>query len=200
MDRLTTEKRVEIFKIYYTNRGSNVATFRALGRDCGRYYRPTVQGIGNFIDVCIIVMSALPKILRLLVKVWWIIRICRLQWVLSNWVYITALWRILHFNLHLHPYKVQLTLQLKSAEHSRRPRYAGSNKIFFSVEAHFLLGLEVSLGRIFKKMNAHDEKIITDKFFEETILECENGHARKRNLLNLVYLNRRLSSARRRVC
>jgi len=64
----------------------------------------------------------------------------------------TSLWRILHLDLHLHPYKVQITQQLKPADHSRRHRYASwvleqltintgfSNNIFFSDEAHFSLG------------------------------------------------------------
>ena len=61
------------------------------------------------------------------------------------------LWRILHWGLHLHPYKVQLTQQLKPADHSQRRRYVErvleeqavdgnfSNKIFFSNETHFTL-------------------------------------------------------------
>ena len=34
-----------------------------------------------------------------------------------------TLWRIFHLELHLHPYKVQLTQQLKPADHSQRCRY-----------------------------------------------------------------------------
>ena len=34
-----------------------------------------------------------------------------------------TLWRILHLDLHLHPYKVQLTQKLKRADHSQRRRY-----------------------------------------------------------------------------
>ena len=33
------------------------------------------------------------------------------------------LWRILHLDVHLHPYKVQLTQHLKPADHSQRRRY-----------------------------------------------------------------------------
>ena len=33
------------------------------------------------------------------------------------------LWRILHLDLHLHPYKVLLTQQLKPADHSQRRSY-----------------------------------------------------------------------------
>ena len=37
-----------------------------------------------------------------------------------------TLWRILHLDLYLHPYKVQLTQQLKPADHSQRRRYVES--------------------------------------------------------------------------
>ena len=66
-----------------------------------------------------------------------------------------TLWHILHLDcadLHLHTYKVQLTQQLKPADHSQRHRYVKwvlqqkavdstfSNKILFSDGAHFTLG------------------------------------------------------------
>ena len=35
----------------------------------------------------------------------------------------TTLWRILHLDLHLYPYIVQLTQQLKLTDHSQRRRY-----------------------------------------------------------------------------
>ena len=34
-----------------------------------------------------------------------------------------TLWHILHLDLHLHSYKVQLTQQLKPSDHSQRCRY-----------------------------------------------------------------------------
>ncbi|EFN63948.1 hypothetical protein EAG_14216, partial [Camponotus floridanus] len=63
-----------------------------------------------------------------------------------------SLWRILHLDLHFHPYKVQLTQELKPVDHGMRRKYADwvleqqavdgdfSTKIFFSDEAHFSLG------------------------------------------------------------
>ena len=63
-----------------------------------------------------------------------------------------TLWRILHVNLHLRLYKVQLTQQLKPADHSQCRRYLEwvleqqamegkfLNKIFFSDESHFTFG------------------------------------------------------------
>ena len=59
--------------------------------------------------------------------------------------------RILHLDLHLHSYKVQLKQQLKPAKHLQRRRYVEwmleqqlvngnfSNKILFSDEAYFTL-------------------------------------------------------------
>ena len=52
------------------------------------------------------------------------------------------LWRVLRLDLHLHPYKVQLTQQLKPATiHNVVETWNGclSNKTFFSDEAHFTL-------------------------------------------------------------
>ena len=63
-----------------------------------------------------------------------------------------TLWCILHLDLHLLLYKVQLMQQLQKADHSQCRRYMEcvleqqavdgnfSNKIFFSVESHFTLG------------------------------------------------------------
>lgn len=60
-----------------------------------------------------------------------------------------TLWRILHLDLHLHPYEVQLVQELKPRDHLMRRQFADwvieqetadpvfSNKIFFSDEAHF---------------------------------------------------------------
>ena len=72
------------------------------------------------------------------------------------WLSYSTLQLILHLNLHLYPYKVQLTQQLKPFDHSQRRRFVEwvleqqevegnfSNKIFFSNEAHFILGRYVS--------------------------------------------------------
>ena len=72
---------------------------------------------------------------------------CSQELELSNGI----LWHIFHLDLHLHLYRVQLTQQLKPADHSQCCRYVEwvldqqavngnySNKIFFSDEAHFTL-------------------------------------------------------------
>ena len=52
---------------------------------------------------------------------------------------------ILHLDLHLNPYKVQLTQELNPTDHSQRRRYMKrmlkeqTKKIFFSDEAHFTM-------------------------------------------------------------
>ena len=57
----------------------------------------------------------------------------------------------MHLDLHLHPYEIQLTQQLKPADHSQSHIYKEwvpqeqavdsnfSNKIFYSDESHFTL-------------------------------------------------------------
>lgn len=60
----------------------------------------------------------------------------------------TTLRRILHIDLHLHPYKIQLTQELKPADHQQRRVFVNwlleredgfSAKVLFSDEAHFHL-------------------------------------------------------------
>ena len=85
------------------------------------------------------------------------------------------LWQIYHLNLQLHPYKVQLTQQLKPVDHSIRRKYmewvleqqaivSGKflNKIFFSNEVHFTL-----TGYIIKKncriWGSEDPQVIKER-------------------------------------
>lgn len=61
----------------------------------------------------------------------------------------TSLWRILHLDLHLHPYKVQLVQKLERGDHGMRRAYVDwvneqqqqnaefLHHIFFSDKAHF---------------------------------------------------------------
>ena len=48
------------------------------------------------------------------------------------------LWRILHFDLYLHPYKVQLTQQLEPADQSLHRRYLEWMHEQEAVEGNFL--------------------------------------------------------------
>lgn len=63
----------------------------------------------------------------------------------------TSLNRILHKDLHLHPFKIQIVQQITSNDHTRRLQFANEmlekftsfNNIFFSDEAHFHLTVQV---------------------------------------------------------
>ena len=95
--------------------------------------------------LCIIISLVPQKISLLQVKV---LSIPRLSQELGR--FYGTLWCILHLDLHLNPYKVQLTQQLKPT--TQRRRYVEwlfeqqavdsnfSNKIFFSDKAYFTLG------------------------------------------------------------
>lgn len=64
----------------------------------------------------------------------------------------TSLNRILHKDLHLHPFKIQIVQQITSNDHTRRLQFANEmlekftsfNNIFFSDEAHFHLTVQVN--------------------------------------------------------
>ena len=68
----------------------------------------------------------------------------------------TSLWRILHKDLHLHAYKIQLTQELKERDHLQCRNFVNwmleqratdpqfSHKIIFSDEAHFTLNGNVN--------------------------------------------------------
>ncbi|CAH2101163.1 unnamed protein product [Euphydryas editha] len=165
MECLTTAECVEIVKTYYKNCESVVGTFRALRGVYGRHNCPSESAIGKIVrkfeetasvtDVLsldIIETHARPQTLLLLVKVSKNIQIYPLQGALYLGLSYGTLWRILHLDLHLHPYQIQLTQELKPADHTMRRSYADwvleqqrldydfSHRIFFSDEAHFMLG------------------------------------------------------------
>ena len=75
----------------------------------------------------------------------------------------------LDLRLHLHPYKVQHTLQLKLSDHSQRRRYNFFlNKIFFGDELLFTLSGYVS------KQNSHIWGFKSPQVIEESPLHPEN--------------------------
>jgi hypothetical protein len=165
MDRLTITQRIKIIKTYYKNGDSATATYRALRGDYGLHNRPTTQAIGKIVKkfeetgaVTNIVRPVHHRFARSAENIAAVsesvaedpnVSIPRRSQELG--LSYGTLWRILHLDLHLHPYKVQLTQQLKPADHSQRRRYVEwvleqqavdgdfSNKIFFSDEAHFSL-------------------------------------------------------------
>ena len=104
MDCLTIFQCIKIIKIYYKNGDSATAMYRALKGDhfarCAENIAIVSQSVAKHPNVSI------PR--------------CRsLELRLS---YVT-LGHILHLHLHLHPYKVQLTQQLKLADHLQCRRY-----------------------------------------------------------------------------
>ena len=109
--------------------------------------------------------------------------------------------RILHIDLHLHPYKVQLTHQLKPADHSQCRRYAErvikhqkvnsnfSNTIFFS---------DFTLGGYVNKQNSRiwvpeDPQVIEERptFLPFSLLEKNTTVPHATQLeLNWLYCKR----------
>lgn len=166
MDRYTIEERVKVIKSHYKNGECFVSTFRALRGDFGRHNRPTQPTITNIIrkfeetgSVCDVVRRLHHRNARTPENIGAVgasvdddpnLSIPRRAQVLG--LTYGTLWRILHLDLHLHPYKVQLTQQLKPTDHRMRRIFvewmqehhqadAGfSSKIIFSDEAHFSLG------------------------------------------------------------
>lgn len=166
MDRLTTEQRIKIIKTYYKSNDSAVTAYRALKADYGRHNRPSQQTIlntvnkfeqsGSVLDVRRAVHHRNVRSVENIAAVSESVAedpnssIPRRAQQLG--LSYGSLWRILHLDLHLHPYKVQLTQYLKPSDHRSRRTYADwvleqqatnadfSNKIFFSDEAHFQVG------------------------------------------------------------
>ena len=137
MDRLTITQRIKIIKTSYKNGDSAIVMYRPLRRDYGLHNRPIEQAIGKiakkfkatgvvtniekpvhhrfarpaeYITILSESVAEDPNVL--------IPRRCQ-ELGLSY----DTLWRLLHSDLHLHPYKVQLTQQLKPAELPQRRRY-----------------------------------------------------------------------------
>lgn len=166
MDRLSTAERVKIVKTYYKNSDSVVSTFRALRADYGRHNRPSERTIGKTVkkfeetgSVTDVLRPIHHRNARSTENIAAVsesveedpnLSIPRRAQHLG--LSYGTLWRILHLDLHLHPCKVQLTQELKPADHGMRRTYADwvleqqrldddfSHRIFFSDEAHFSLG------------------------------------------------------------
>ena len=130
---LTITQRIRIIK----NGVSATATYCALREDYGFHNRPTTQAIGKIVkkfeetevvtnigrhvnyrfarspENIAIVSESVAEDPNVSIP-------CRSQELGLSY---GILWRILHLDLHLHPYKVQLTEQLKPADYSQRRRY-----------------------------------------------------------------------------
>lgn len=166
MDRFSIAQRVNIVKIHYKNGEILTNTFRALHKDFGRHGRPVLSTISGLItkfeqtgSVADIVRPTHHRRVRSVENIAAVaesveedpnLSISRRSQQLG--ISATSLWRILHLDLHLHPYKVQLVQKLERGDHEMRRVYADwvlekqaenpdfSNQIFFTDEAHFHLG------------------------------------------------------------
>lgn len=165
MDRFTTAQRIKIVQLYYRHSNSVVTVFRNLRADYGRNNRPTERTIRNVVNkfeetgsVCDIVRPVHHRNARSTENIAAVresvaeernLSIPRRAQQLG--LSYGTLWRILHLDLHLHPYKIQLTQELKPQDHRSRRAYADwvleqqqldadfSKKILFSDEAYFHL-------------------------------------------------------------
>ena len=187
IDRLTTTQRIKMIKTRYKNDSATV-TYRALRGNYGLHKRPTKQANGKIMkkfeetgvvtniespmhhcfarsaeNIAAVVSENVAEDPNLSIP-------HRSQELGLSYC---TLWRIVHLNLHLHSYKVQLTQQLKPANHSQRRRYFEwvleqhavdgnfSNKIFFSDEAYFTLGGYVNK-QICRIWSSEDPQVIEE--------------------------------------
>lgn len=162
MQQYTTEQRVKIIQTYYENGRSNVRTFRALREYFGIQNRPSRQAITNVVQK----FERNGSVLN--IKTPQRVRPVRSEENVANiresvaqepktsirrrsqqlGLRYTSTQRILAKDLNLHPYKVQITQELKPRDHLQRRMFCEwmlqhevdfSRKIIFSDEAHFNL-------------------------------------------------------------
>ena len=128
---LAITQRMRIIKTYYKNGDSVTATYCALRGDYDLHNRPTMQAIGKIVkkfeETCVITNIERPVHHRFASSAE-NIAIASESVAEDPNVSIShrsqelrlsygTLWRILYLDLHLHPYKVQLTQQLEPADH-----------------------------------------------------------------------------------
>ena len=126
-------QHIKIIKTYYKNGDSAIATYHALRGNYGLHNRPTTQTINKIVKK-FKETGVVPNIGRLAHH--------RFARSAENIAIVSenvaedpnvliprrsqelglsygTLWRTLHLDLHLHPYKVQITQKLKPADHSQ---------------------------------------------------------------------------------
>ena len=162
MPSYSTQQRIEIVQLYYENGRSVKNVFRKLREIYGRHNRPSEPEIRNIVQKFEETGSVLDikpatrkrkgrsqehiNMVRDSVAEDQQTSIARRSQQLE--ITQTTLWRILHKDLALKPYKVQLVQELQPLDHSQRRDFVNwmdeqepqfSRKIFFSDEAHFQL-------------------------------------------------------------
>lgn len=165
MDRYTIQQRLEIIRIYHQNACSVRRTFRALREIYGQHNRPTERSLYRLVQKFEQTGSVADKSTfvrrrgaRSEVNIAAVsqsvgddpnLSIPRRSQELG--LSQTTTWRILHQDLRLKAYKVQITQELKPNDHQVRRNFANwaleqleadphfAEKIIFSDEAHFCL-------------------------------------------------------------
>ena len=162
MERYTIQQRVKVIQTYYENGRSNQNAYRALRDFFDQFDRPNVRTIAKIVekfeqtgsveDVRTPVHARTARTAENIAAVRDSVaeepststRRRALQLHLSR----STLMNIMHKDLHLHAYKVQLAQELKPLDHSKRREWAEwfqlmatvddqfSKKIIFSDEAH----------------------------------------------------------------
>ena len=138
MDKYTIEQRAQIVKAYYQNNESVRKTFRALREFYGRNNRPVESTIRRLVNkfessgtVTDTIVPVRQRNARSEANIAAVnesvpenpnLSIPRRSQELG--IYQTSTWRILRKDLGLHPYKIQLTQELKPDDHSLRRRFA----------------------------------------------------------------------------
>ena len=133
MDRLTITPRIKIIETYYKNGDFTTDMYRALKEDYGLHNRPTTQAVGKtvkkFEETRVVTNIQRPVHHRFAHSAKNIAIVNESVAEDSNVTIprrppeLGPFYGILPLDLHLHPYKVQLTHQLKPADHSQRRRY-----------------------------------------------------------------------------
>ena len=134
MDKYTIEQRVQIIKIYYQNNESVRKTFSALREFYGRNNRPAKSTIHRLVNkfessgtVTDTIVPVRQRNARSEVNIAALnesvhenpnLSVPRRSQELG--ISQTSTWRILRKDLGLHPYKIQLTQELKPNDHSLR--------------------------------------------------------------------------------
>src|SRR5215469_12205854 len=170
MERYIIEQRVKVIHAYYENSRSNQNAYRALRDFFDQFNRPNVRTIGKIVqkfwqtgsvgDLKAPVHARTARTAEniaavrdsVAVKPSTSTRRRAQQLHLSR----SSLMTIMHKDLHLHAYKVQLTQELKPLDHLKRRQWSEwwqematvddqfSKKIIFSDEAHFHLSVFVN--------------------------------------------------------
>ena len=114
MDRLTITQLIKMIKTCYKNCDSATATYRALKVNYSLHNRPSPQAFGKIGVVTNIGSPVHHRFARSAENIAIISESAaedqnvsiRFQGIGLSYI---TLWRIMHLDLHLHPYKVQLT-------------------------------------------------------------------------------------------